>query len=576
MSKLSDYGERKQRLIERDATRKLVKIFRSIKLPLDFEKESLEENLYRIDGVFRDVYLFLESLSEVTTVNALDFSRRQLQELNRGRVKADVEITVNWAKVEENALSFLRNGGDFSNPYLDIVSSAIANGNRHWLRNEYIAYVLGEKTLKEAYINLSNRILDSDRANMIIRGEITSVWATAQQEAYAASGTRKNAWETRNDGPKVCPICAPLNQLETVIGQPFPNTRYTKPPAHGGCRCFLSPVPLTDEELEDLIKQGSNSVRKVKDNRNKTEETKLTVEQPTKPQTVSDLKNAFDKINSEKGLILSSLADEEIKETTKLRTYNTKITKIKADIERIKIGKLTGDVDKLTKLKSETETLRDNQFNKVKDIVDRRNNLDNELLNKQRELLFADKPSKFKIDKIDYINNKNINDGVDFFNKIIPDDFVTKKGDTVVSIRKNNTDREFYLNDFERALWLTDKTSVRTTVHELGHWLEYRNDRINNEAVSFLRRRTAGETPQKLRDLTGIKEYGEDEETRPDKFKSPYVGKEYRRVVNGKVVTTTEVVSMGLEQLYVNPAKFLSEDEDFFSFIVKDVLGRVK
>jgi SPP1 gp7 family putative phage head morphogenesis protein len=246
---LEKVGSRIQDRLYRDGYRKLRKMMRNLDIPLDFTK-TLVENEYEIEQSFQPVYAFLLSFLETVALNSVNFSRLQLSEINKKvSVKnTEIEITVNWAKVDESVINFLNRGDSFTPPYFDLVTTAIANGNRNRLIDEYTAYVRGEKTLQDAYDFLRNGLSGSQRANLIVRGEMTEIWSIAQQESYRTSGTIRNSWNTRNDGPKVCPICSKLNGLVTVIGDVFPGTRLTRPGAHLGCRCWLAPEPMTDRK----------------------------------------------------------------------------------------------------------------------------------------------------------------------------------------------------------------------------------------------------------------------------------------------------------------------------------------
>lgn len=107
---------------------------------------------------------------------------------------------------------------------------------------------------------------------------------------------------------------------------------------------------------------------------------------------------------------------------------------------------------------------------------------------------------------------------------------------------------------------LAPGSGTNVVVHELGHWLESQDPNIHQAALAFLSRRTAGETPQPLARLQPTYGYAPDEMAKPDKFKQPYVGKIYPDNA------ATEIVSMGVEQMYTNPARFAREDPDYFDW----------
>lgn len=107
-------------------------------------------------------------------------------------------------------------------------------------------------------------------------------------------------------------------------------------------------------------------------------------------------------------------------------------------------------------------------------------------------------------------------------------------------------------------------------VHELGHLVEWADPAILRATTQFLERRTRGNT------LTPLSKFGSgfgpDEVTLPDEFLVPYMGKQY--LVNGRR-TATEILSMGLERLWRNPAELAQADPEFFSFLL-DLLGPVE
>ena len=97
------------------------------------------------------------------------------------------------------------------------------------------------------------------------------------------------------------------------------------------------------------------------------------------------------------------------------------------------------------------------------------------------------------------------------------------------------------------------------------------------KAVNHLLTRTKGDVPTSLKNFN--KGYHYSEITRPDKFFEPYVGKDYsitlqsgasgkeefvRNIIRkdviarpgtGNYITSTEVTSMAMEELYYNPTR---------------------
>ena len=96
-------------------------------------------------------------------------------------------------------------------------------------------------------------------------------------------------------------------------------------------------------------------------------------------------------------------------------------------------------------------------------------------------------------------------------------------------------------------------------VHEMSHWLEEKVPGIREEVQEFYNKRTQGEKNVKLSEATGNKNYGDGEVTKVDKWLNPYMGKEYKNA--------SEILSMGMEIMYRNPAYLAKNDPEMFDFI---------
>ena len=94
---------------------------------------------------------------------------------------------------------------------------------------------------------------------------------------------------------------------------------------------------------------------------------------------------------------------------------------------------------------------------------------------------------------------------------------------------------------------------IATAIHEFGHRMEDVIKEILEAETEFYSRRTAGEKLERLRDITGLN-YDYYEVTRKDKFLDFYMGKDYGGVAY-------ELVSMGFEHAYTNPALLLQDEE---------------
>lgn len=114
--------------------------------------------------------------------------------------------------------------------------------------------------------------------------------------------------------------------------------------------------------------------------------------------------------------------------------------------------------------------------------------------------------------------------------------------------------------DHIREIMLDRGDGPKVIMHELGHFIEGTDNDVRLDARAFLRRRTKGESAEWLGD-----HYDKHETAKRDKFLRPYMGKIYRDY--------TEIISMGMEYLYMDPYELADKDPDYFDFMI-NVLRR--
>ena len=138
---------------------------------------------------------------------------------------------------------------------------------------------------------------------------------------------------------------------------------------------------------------------------------------------------------------------------------------------------------------------------------------------------------------------------------------------------------------------IASKDLDRVYIHEIGHALEHSDQNILERTVAHHYGRTAGEVPVNLRRHTG-QNYDRNEEARIDKYEHAYTGKTYHNyrdpgddrntVMNPHLqpgstymrerpVTSTEVMSMGMEGMYASPSDLARNDPELFKFILKEI-----
>ena len=134
---------------------------------------------------------------------------------------------------------------------------------------------------------------------------------------------------------------------------------------------------------------------------------------------------------------------------------------------------------------------------------------------------------------------------------------------TVMPENRTNA-RSAYYNS-QKEIRITPRTPFSVHLHEMGHWIESSNPEVEKLCREFLYYRTKGEKPKLLKDITGIKQYGNDEYALKDKFPNPYCGKIYP--------TGSEILSMGIEMLAEDPYDFYNNDPEYFGLIVSILRG---
>lgn len=122
-----------------------------------------------------------------------------------------------------------------------------------------------------------------------------------------------------------------------------------------------------------------------------------------------------------------------------------------------------------------------------------------------------------------------------------------------------------------------------TIYHEMGHVFENNNQDVQDYADAFRRYRSAGEPPRLLREITGNDSYGDEEFAQADRWLNPYAGKLYAGNNVQQAIhpnnwydpsVPTEVLSMGVENLYTDPMYFWQRDPEHFLFTVTALSGR--
>jgi len=120
-------------------------------------------------------------------------------------------------------------------------------------------------------------------------------------------------------------------------------------------------------------------------------------------------------------------------------------------------------------------------------------------------------------------------------------------------------------------------TNEGVIIHEIAHSLESENPDVYRATVQWRERRTAGESPRLLSEITGIRAYDSTETSKPDNFFDAYIGKSYDWSADANNdQTASEVLTMGMQEMYSDPVKFAERDRDHFNLIVAIMTGTLE
>lgn len=133
--------------------------------------------------------------------------------------------------------------------------------------------------------------------------------------------------------------------------------------------------------------------------------------------------------------------------------------------------------------------------------------------------------------------------------------------------------------DFQNRgrLHLTATTDEATIAHEIGHAIEHQFPYAAEAARAFLMKRVGDEPLTNLRKKFG-EGYKEHEVGRKDDFAKTFGGDENYAYYAGKQYDSgsTEILSMGIEQLFRNPVRFAKADPEYFHLVVGLLNGRLR
>lgn len=191
------------------------------------------------------------------------------------------------------------------------------------------------------------------------------------------------------------------------------------------------------------------------------------------------------------------------------------------------------------------------------------------------EKLIAGEEAKAK-KHTDYVYNKQIvpgmNDAQEFLNAIVPRSMLPGTEVTVRYDADEDLRAHYQPGSDEIALEIGNGAS--TSVHEIGHFIEDKNEQIENAAVGFLLSRGEGKPIKTLNEINDTMIYDAWERAFDGALNDPYSAKVYYSAVIDDY-RSTEIVSQGLEKLYDNPLVFSTSDPEHYEFMIALLTGKL-
>lgn len=397
-----------------------------------------------------------------------------------------------------------------------------------------------------------------------------------------------------------------------------------RPPLHHRCRSALLPIPNTREPQKDMVFENRDFSGTL-DDPDAVKKVFKDIEKFNDKYRVSGYvidKDLSTRIMLEKGVSvgidkaipkLSSLRDSEAvrqKVLTEYSKYGTKREQLVKDIDSMHVrNKELFDDMRMSYARRDVYEIGSNEYNAITQHID---DIDNEMKQvlsdfekKSKQLDKLDAKYKSKLHEHMYLREspdiavthteyvydivdkdgwakqakgmieptkahlKNERDAMEFVGKITSKDKFDMAFKPIIRAdgTQYNPVTVSILPKGERAHATFDAIHIpigkesATISHELGHLLEISDRDIYESAVSMRMKYATAKETKKLADITGDVYYSENEVAYVGNYPSAYMGKVYEQ-------EATEMVSMGIELLYRDPAGFARDYPEFFNWIL--------
>lgn len=457
------------------------------------------------------------------------------------------------------------------------------------LRNILSAAVTNGLTRDQIAIQINALFHDKVRSKMIAQTEANRVYTNGAYNRMERAGITQATWQNVRDN-EVCPICRPLRNVVGNIrdgwvhpGGPGKSERYRgnvfQIPAHPNCRCFPSPVITLQAEnvtTDDVLREFD--LRQI-----------ISVWHPTvKPDPIAPPKPPAQEVDYKAVL---TAHQKEIDKITKALPvplkemdwqdssgWGAKIDagwataqEVTKQIIDYRVGKTQEELDNSEEYRR-LYKLREDLRNEARIIQEKaaaafRKAQEKSKANFIKAISAGQKKADIPIDNKTNLKKKNADDALKWLQTTINGEKVyTANTLKVLPIRdKTYLGGRSYFSGRDMSINMEPNAGTDVWVHEIGHYIEESNPSIHQACIDFVLKRATSMTEVPMNKLVSFGGYEANEKAYPDHFYHPYVGKVYP--------TNSEVLSMGLQALFTDPADFYKRDPEHFALTVAALKG---
>lgn len=192
-----------------------------------------------------------------------------------------------------------------------------------------------------------------------------------------------------------------------------------------------------------------------------------------------------------------------------------------------------------------------------------------EIVNKELQIKNGIKDFNFSASPVQKDNSERLKRAL---NGVIPENVYSNKEMNI----KTHSGRAYQSGS---TINVNKNEKIGTLIHEMLHNVEEDNPTMLLNSLAFANYRTQGEKQISLKKLTGNSGYKASEICKKDNFFEPYCGKFYT-LAGGKNQqyvdsTASEIMSMGVQELFTNPLEFAKKDREYFDFVIANLRGEI-